>query len=656
MSETMAHPTSDGSGRPEWPVAFPVEYGRRAVHGGWTQESCGPTSPVVATPLEGGGVRLELEQTDADAVSLSFAVTPGFQAFGGGARFDALDLSGQTIRYYLENFGLKNGGTYLPAPWIATSLGWSIFLPGEDAAIFHIGAPHDPYRLTVQVEGPRLELELHPGDLPGQYTRLIDRIGPSIMPEPAFFSLWKAGDWRFQDSGTVAADVAGFADLELPLGVVLLDAYWASEVMSFRFDSEKHSQAQEMIDNLKAAGSELHLWLCPWVVVGTTSHAMAQEQGYLIADAQGAPITRRPGANPNTVAALIDYSNPQAAEWWANGLRSLLAMGVAGFKADFGEQLPEHAMLHSGETGGQAHNAFVRHYLDATAAAFDGRTPAIISRSGAQRVRTQIWTGDQTSDFCPKTGLPGAIRAVQSVSLSGWSFVGTDLGGYFGTPTPQVFARWAQFAAFCPLMMLHGLGCREPWDMPPESAQVYRRYSLLHLALGPEFERLGRIAADGGLPPVRMMPLAFPEHDWRDKNDWDQQFMLGSDLLVAPVAFYGNTRAVWVPAGHWFDVLAQDWIKGPVLQVHDVAPDDVPLFVREGAELILRPEPAGETIVLRVARTAASPGDQWAATLGTGTGGVPGNDVSGVGAPNPEWMSQWFGPDLIWTAPHAPEG
>jgi alpha-D-xyloside xylohydrolase len=401
-----------------------------------------------------------------------------------------------------------------------------------------------------------------------------------------------------------------------------------------------------MIARLRAQGAELHLWLCPWVVVGTDSHRMAQAKGYLIADAAGRPLTRRPGANPNIVAALIDFSNPTAAHWWADGLRALLAMGVAGFKADFGEQLPEAAVLHSGETGGRAHNAFVRHYLQATIDAFDGRNPAIISRSGAPAIRTQIWTGDQTSDFCPKTGLPAAIRAVQSASLSGWPFIGSDLGGYFGTPTPQVFARWAQFAAFCPLMLLHGLGCREPWDMDAGSAAVFADCARMHLALGPEFERLGRDASAGGSPILRMMPLAFPEIDWRGRNDWDQQFMLGEDLLVAPVAFYGNTRAVWLPDGAWFDVLAGDWAIGPGLVVHDVPLDRMPLFVREGAALLLRPDARGDTVTLRATRTPPVPEAGWQAVLGGG-----GEPADQLGPPGADLLRRWFGAALAWTAP-----
>ncbi len=543
--------------------------------------------PVSVIRDEAGGLSLHLSQPGAVALQIAFSVPEtGFSAWGGGERFDALDLSGQTIRYYLENFGL-GAGTYLPLPWIATSENWSVLLKGEAPAVFHLGAPQEPGILRIQIEGDTADIAIDTGDLPALQSALTRRLGPPLMPPDDFFGLWKAGDWRHQDAGKVAEDRAGFFELGLPMGIRLLDAYWSGEIHDFEFDPVKHPDGWADVSAMKVEGTGTWLWLCPWVVVGTRAHDMASQAGYLIVDADGRPITRRPGANPNIIAALIDFSNPDAAAWWSDALRGLLARGISGFKADFGEQLPRHAFLFSGETGGTGHNAFVRHYLQATIDAFDGATPAIISRSGAPAIRTPIWTGDQTSDFCPKTGLPAAVRAVQSASLCGWSFTGSDLAGYFGEPTPQVFMRWTQFACFTPLMMLHGFGCREPWRMSPEARDCFCRYAALHLALGPYFRAQGKVAAGGGAPLIRMMPLAFPEIDWRDVNDWDQQFMLGADLLVAPVAFYGDIRAVHLPPGDWWDVIGGEWVSGPTWVIRDVPPDLIPVFVRQNALLPL---------------------------------------------------------------------
>ena len=344
-----------------------------------------------------------------------------------------------------------------------------------------------------------------------------------------------------------------------------------------------------------------------------------------------------------------------------------MRQGITGFKADFGEQLPEYAVLKSGETGGRAHNAFVRYYLQATIDAFDGRTPEIISRSGSPRVRAPIWSGDQTSDFCPKTGLPSAIRAAQSASLAGWSFVGSDLGGYFGTPTPQVFARWAQFSCFTPLMMLHGLGCREPWEMDQGSIDIFKRYARLHLALLPVFRRYGREAANGGPPVLRMMPLAFPEIDWTGTNDWDQQYMLGDDILVAPVAFYGNTRAVYLPPGDWYDVLTGDWAEGPTWRIHDVPLDKVPVFIRAGAQLLLSADEKDRRAILlhflHPGRDMMVPdmdfadeGDAWTVDAvgvvgNSGISDIAGHRILSASPPVGADAEAWLGGDIKWLSP-----
>lgn len=584
-----------------------------------------------------------LDQPAAEAVEFVLQVPARAQFLGAGERFERLDLRGTVVRHYLENAG-TGPGTYLPVPWVGSSAGFALWLEGAEAVTFHLAAPWDPGVVRVQVEAGRATLHVDQGTLAEQHRALVARIGAPALPGPAFFGLWKAGDWRFENAATVAADRAGFRALGLPMAVKLVDAYWEDEVHSFEFDPVKYPDAWQMVSELQAEGTEVHLWLCPWVVVGTRAHAQAQAEGWCIVDGEGRPIVRRPGANPNVRAALIDFSNPAARQWWTGRLRSLLARGVAGFKADFGEQLPEHAVLRGGLSGPTAHNRYVRDYLEATIAAFDGQPAAVLSRSGQAQVRNQVWSGDQTSDFCPKSGLPAAIRAAQSASLSGFPFIGSDIGGYFGTPTPEVFIRWTQFSCFQPLFQLHGLGCREPWQMDDRTRDIFVRYARLHLELRPYLEQLAQEAAAGGLPPVRMMPLAFPEVDWQAVNDWDQQFMLGEALLVAPAAFYLPVRAVHLPPGRWYDILGRCWVDGGTTLVRELALDEIPVFLRAGATLLLQPDLQGGEVWSVQGLEAAPPGGaRPAAQPGPGPGATssPGRRLR----PGPTGaLHPWLGP------------
>src|SRR5262249_42574349 len=153
-----------------------------------------------------------------------------------------------------------------------------------------------------------------------------------------------------------------------------------------------------------------------------------------------------------------------------------------------------------------------------------------------------IWSGDQSSDFSPWNGLSTAIVAGQSAGLSGFPIWGSDVGGYFGTPTDEGFTRWAQFAAFSPIMEVHGLGVREPWLFSPETLATYRRFANLHARLAPYSRAAALQARAQGLPIMRAMALAFPTDPAVHGRQWQYQYLYGPDLLVAPVYWWGESR------------------------------------------------------------------------------------------------------------------
>jgi alpha-D-xyloside xylohydrolase len=183
--------------------------------------------------------------------------------------------------------------------------------------------------------------------------------------------------------------------------------------------------------------------------------------------------------------------------------------------------------------------------------------------------------------------LPSAIVAGQSAGWSGFPYWGSDIGGYFGSPDDEVFVRWAQFAAFTPIMQAHGLGIREPWLFRHSTLEVYRRFANLHARLVPYSRAAAAVARRTGMPLMRAMALCFPE-DPDIHQDWIQyQYLYGPDLLVAPVYSWGTTRQVYFPAGEWIDYFTGSPVSGP-LAVRVPAPlESIPVFVRAGTVLPL---------------------------------------------------------------------
>ena len=325
-----------------------------------------------------------------------------------------------------------------------------------------------------------------------------------------------------------------------------------------------------MIAQLHAHGNYLMVWISPWMAVGNGADPdeafyECAQRGYLIKNAAGEVYVHNLANNPMLVGSCIDFTNPEAAVWWQANIRRLARMGVSGFNTDFGEQVPEDAIFYDGRTGREMHNVYPVLYNQLTyEAAQEGQAGVLLARSGwhGSQGFSAIWAGDQSSDFADTSGLRTAIIAGQSAGLSGFPYWTSDIGGYFGDPTDEVYARWAQLGAFSPIMMIHGAGRREPWTFSEQTLAIYRRYAQLHIDLFPYIQAYAAQAAQTGLPIMRAMPLEYPQ----DPNVWGQQaehqYCFGSELLVAPIYYgFSRERLVYLPPGEWRDFL--DWGSSP---------------------------------------------------------------------------------------------
>ncbi len=549
-------------------------------------------------------VRIEvLAGTQAEWVAMDLAAGADEHFLGFGERFDSLDQRGKEVDLYVVK-GESGGRTYKPVPFYFSTAGYGLRICTDVRCLVRLATVDDPTVVSIRNQAPSLEIRLILGDSPKQilsrYTRFT---GKPPLPPAWVFGPWKSRDWTAEDRSTVLEDVDEVRRNRLAGTVKLIDAAWEPYLHSFTFAEDKFPDAEGLIRYVRSQGFRMVLWVAPWMVKydpPSEAYEHCARNGYLIRNPQGEVYVHRLGNSPNFLGSCIDFTNPEAVAWWQEQIQRLVRMGVDGFKTDFGEQVPADARFYDGRTGRELHNIYPRLYNRATYEAMSRETHGVLLARSAwdgSQAYCACWAGDQSPDFGPATGLPSVILAGQTAGLSGFPFWASDIGGYFGTPTEEVFIRWIQFGAFSPIMQIHGMGKREPWKFSQRTLELYRRYAQVHLDLFPYLYTYAHRASETGVPILRALALEFPQDPGIWNDTVEHQYCFGEELLVAPV-YYGEdgVRYLYLPEGEWRDFWGgQRYVGG---QVHGVAAglEQIPVMARSGAVIPLL-DPSPETLL-----------------------------------------------------------
>jgi alpha-glucosidase (family GH31 glycosyl hydrolase) len=296
----------------------------------------------------------------------------------------------------------------------------------------------------------------------------------------------------------------------------------------------------------------------------------------------------------------------------------LVDLDLDGGMVDFGDTVPEDALLFDGRTGLQAHNEIPIAYHRALWEEAQRSKPDSVfwmrsGAAGAQRFQTATWSGDPIDNWEPVTGIKSLVPAALSAGLSGFPFWHTEVSGYVqALPHEQekaLWLRWLQLGAFCPMLRDHyGEKPRAPVDAwtDAETLREYTRYATIHQRLVPYLYSLAREASETGLPLMRHLALEYPD----DALAWhvEDAYLLGPDLLVAPVTDPDAAgRVLYLPRGEWIDWWTGAPRFGPGLTFASADRHTIPVFVRAGAALPLLPD--------SVRSLVAGQAGQWDETL-----------------------------------------
>jgi len=511
--------------------------------------------------------------------------------YGLGERFDGLNQAGKSVEMWIRDApggGVNLADSYFCTPVLFSSRGYALFATDNPEGSFDLNAGHDGW-CRYRRAGTKLTFYIIGGD---NLRSLVEARGRIVGPFRGVPD-WAWGPWvsrnSFETQAEAEAVLAEMTQRNLPVAAIVQEA-WKGRSESGDFNNVSPQRWPDFSGYL-AACADGHvcniLWQTPILHPTSPHFAAARERHFLVCDAHGKVRLRR-----NWLAgfANIDFTNPQAVGWWQDQMRDELRAGVCGFKADDGEDIAATDTFFDGRRGWQMHNLYSTLYNRALIALLDDASVdgMIWARSGSLGIEQApaLWAGDQYATW-PQ--LRSLVPAGLSTSISGMPFWGHDIGGYLGTPSPELYIRWLQFGAFSPLMQYHGVTPREPWAFGPEAELAYARLAHLRAALAPTLKALGAAAARAGTPIMQPMIYAFPD-DARFIGE-DTQYMLGPDLLVAPVLEEGAYgRRVLFPAGRWRQTLKPVAFTGPA--AYDVAIDvqSVPVFVRDGADLAINPD------------------------------------------------------------------
>jgi alpha-glucosidase len=389
-------------------------------------------------------------------------------------------------------------------------------------------------------------------------------------------------------------------DERVPLDVLWLDIEYMDGYRVFTWDEQAFPDPPGMLDRLAELGVRLVTIIDPGVKhePGHTVFDEALERDVLCRTEGGGIYLGQvwPGA-----AAFPDLAAPEGRAWWAERTAAHVASGVAGIWNDMNEPatgvIPPDTMRF--DRGRASHERFHNQFallmamatVDGLRDAAPGRRPFVLSRAGSPGIQRYAanWMGDNLSRW---DHLWMSMPMAMGLGLSGQAFAGADVGGFRGHADAELFLRWMQYGTLTPFCRNHselGNVDQYAWSFGEAVLERVRDAVELRYRLLPYLYAAFLRAAETGAPVQR--PLVFDHQDDPAVRDLDDQFLLGPDLLVAPVIAPGQTaRQVYLPAGHWHDWHTGEVLAGPAWMLAPTPMDRIPLYARAGAVVPMWPQ------------------------------------------------------------------
>ena len=476
-------------------------------------------------------------------------LSPNERIYGCGESFTSLNKVGQKVQIsVVDPQGPETDGMYKPVPFYFSNRGYGIFMHTSAPTTADFGASYiGAQRLFMGDETMDFFIFFgEPKDVLNAYT---DVTGKSPM-----LPLWTFGTWMSRItyfSQEEGLDIARkLRANKIPSDVIHFDTGWfgVDWQCDYEFAKDRFKDPVAMLKSMKKDGFHTCLWQLPYFTPKNRYFRELVDGGMAVHNGNG---------TLSYEDAVLDLSNPKTVAWYQGKIANLIKQGVSAIKCDFGEAAPYDGIYASGKTGFYEHNLYPLRYNKALWQAVRDNTPdhegVIWARSawaGSQRYPLH-WGGDAATNEIGSVGMLGDLRGGLSFGLSGFSFWSHDMGGFVTKSPDHLYRRWLPFGFLSSHTRAHGAPPTEPWLISESFTKAFRQSAEMKYKLMPYVYAQAKDCSERGLPMVRALLVEFPD----DPGAWfvEDEYMFGSQILVAPMLETGKSRTVYLPRGKWID-------------------------------------------------------------------------------------------------------
>ena len=504
--------------------------------------------------------------------------------YGLGERFSSFVKNGQSLDTWNEDGGTASQIAYKCIPFYMSNKGYGLLADHSDNVSFEIASEKVSY-IGISAPGEMLRYQWIYGPSPKEIVRRYTAFtGRPALPPAWSFGLWLSTSFTTNyDEKTANSFIDGMTERDIPTRVFHIDCFWMKGFhwCDFEWDADTFPDPAGMLKRYKEKGLKICVWINPYIAQGTPFFAEGMENGYLLMRSDGKGVKQTDFWQNGM--AWVDFTNPAACKWYTDKLKTLLDIGVDCFKTDFGERIPIDVTYHDGSDPSGMHNYYTFLYNQQV---FDllkrekGEAEAVLFARSATVGSQQFpvhWGGDSSANYA---SMAETLRGGLSFALSGFSFWSHDISGFEQTATPDVYKRWIAFGLLSTHSRLHGsTSYRVPWLFDDEASEVLRFFTQLKCTLMPYLYRTSMVSRDEGIPVMRPMMMEFPQE--YATQYLDMQYMLGDNLLVAPIFSEDGKTDYYLPKGTWTHLLTGETREGGQWYQDTYDYFSLPLYVRE---------------------------------------------------------------------------